>query len=341
MNEQRIREMARLVSQATEDEKIPGAVLLIGNGGKTQFHEAWGYAQLVPDRKNMTRDTMFDLASLSKVVGTWPGIMLLIQEERLALTDKLSEMLHHQKMHPSLRNITLEQLLTHTAGLRPGCHPDCFGDTRKERIDGLFMLPAEQEAGREVVYSDLGFVFLGEILADAMGEKQEYVAAEIFNALGMKSACYRPSAGTFCAATEVKNGRTICGTVHDSTCRMLGGVAGHAGVFSTAEDLGAFCAAVLPPSNHPAFHADWMKRAYENRTAHLGGSRGLGWNVYRERPDGNVVGHTGFTGGSIWMNTANGDYVILLSNRVHPSRENTAIESLRKELFRIAFDVES
>ena len=340
MDKQKAAAMVELVSRAVAEEKIPGAVLLIGNGGKTQFHEAWGWAQLIPEKLPMTKNTLFDIASLSKLAGTWPGIMLLLQEGRLSPEDKLCEMLHHQKMHPDIRDVTLFQLLTHTAGLVPSCHPDVFGQTRKERIDGLFMLKPECPAGEKVLYSDLSFIFLGEILADAMGEKQEYVAAEIFNALGMYDTCYCPKEGAYCAATEIRDGATVRGRVHDSTCRMLGGVAGHAGVFSTAEDLGTFCAAILPPTNHPAFHADWLKKAYENHTAHLGGNRGLGWIAYHEKAGGNIVGHTGFTGGSIWMDTETGDYVILLTNRVHPSRENAELGPIRRKLFLLAFGAE-
>lgn len=336
----RIEAMAKLFADAVAEEKIPGAVMLVGNGGKTQFHEAWGYAQLVPEKEPMTKNTTFDIASLSKLVGTWPGILMLLQEERLSLDDTLPEMLHHQKMHPGLAKVTLWNLLTHTAGLMPGKHPEEFGATRKERIDGLFMLPPEKPLGAQVQYSDLSFIYLGEVLADAMGEAQNYVADEIWNALGMTHTFYNPPKGVYCAATEIKNGVLRRGEVHDETCTQLGGVAGHAGVFSTAEDLGKFCAAILPPTHNTAFHEDWLKRAYANQTAHLGENRALGWIAYLERPEGNVVGHTGFTGTSMWLDTATGDYVILLTNRVHPTRENDNLWPVRRAAFKAAFDAE-
>ncbi len=341
MEQSRIDQMARLTARAVEDGRIPGAVLLVGNGEKTLFHEAWGWAQLVPERLPMTKDTLFDIASLTKVTATLPAILLLLQEERLTLTDRLCDMLHHQKMHPALRNITLYQLLTHTAGLAPTHYPDENARTRKERIDSLFLLPPEREPNTEVVYSDIGFIYLGEIAAEAMGERQQYVTREMFSAFGMYDSGYLPDEKAYCAATELKDGAPLRGVVHDTTCRMLDGVSGHAGVFATAADLGRYCAAVLPPRQHPAFGEKWLKASFENHTAHLGGDRGLGWEIYEERAAGNIVGHTGFTGTSIWMDTASGDYVILLTNRVHPSRENKSHIALRRELRQCAFGKDS
>ncbi len=339
MNQIQIDKMARLTAQAVEEGLIPGAVLLIGNAGKTLFHNAWGYAQLVPERIPMTKDTLFDIASLTKVTSTLPAVLLLLQEGRLSLDDKLCDMLHHQKMHPQLRDITLYQLLTHTAGLMPTHYPDENASTRKKRIDSLFLLPPEREPNTAVIYSDLSFIYLGEIVAEAMGEKQQYVTSELFAALGMYDSGYLPDRNAAFAATELKDGSPLRGVVHDTACRMLDGVAGHAGVFATAADLGAYCASILPPHQHPAFHTEWLKKSFENHTAHLGGDRGLGWIVYRQRPEGNIVGHTGFTGTSLWMDTASEDYMILLTNRVHPSRENKTHLALRKALFDIAFEI--
>ncbi len=241
-------------------------------------------------------------------------------------------------MHPALRDITVWNLLTHTGGLIAGRHPAEFGATRQERIDGLLSIPPEAPAGTRVRYSDLSFIFLGEILVRQLAEPQNFIAAEIFDALGMKHTGYLPPASAYCAATEVKNGETIRGRVHDTTAFELGGVAGHAGVFSTAEDLGRFCAAILPPHPNPVFDPEWLKKCYLNQTAYLGENRALGWIAHRERPEGNIVGHTGFTGTSIWMDTASGDYVVLLSNRVHPTRANDALWPARQAMFSIAFD---
>ncbi|MBO4885933.1 MAG: serine hydrolase, partial [Clostridia bacterium] len=130
------------------------------------------------------------------------------------------------------------------------------------------------------------------------------------------------------------------GTVHDETSWMLGGVAGHAGVFSTAEDLGRFCAAIIPTRCHPLFEKDWLDKAFANQTAHLGENRCLGWIAYRERREGNIIGHTGFTGTSLWIDTVSGEYVVLLTNRVHPTRKNYTLFPIRRQGFKTVFGVE-
>ena len=327
--------------QAVEAEQIPGAVMLAGRNGETLLHEACGYAQLLPTREPMTKDTLFDIASLSKMTGTWPGIMKLLQDGTYTLHSTMAEMLDRPK-HPALREVTLWNLLTHTAGLIPDCWPDKFGPTRQERIDGLLMLEPAIPRNTRVWYSDLSFIFLGEIVAHAFGKPQDQVARDIFDQLGMKNTCYNPPKSAYCAATEFRADRDespVRGTVHDETSWMLGGVAGHAGVFSTAEDLGRFCAAIIPDRCHPFFEKDWLDKAFSNQTAHLGDNRCLGWIAYRERREGNIVGHTGFTGTSLWIDTVSGEYVVLLTNRVHPTRKNAALFPLRRQGFKTVFGV--
>ena len=330
---------------AVEEEKIPGAVLLAGRNGETMLHKAYGYAQLQPTREPMTLDTSFDIASLTKLTGTWPAIMRLLQSGRYTLDTKLPDMLD-RPMHPQLREVTLWNLLTHTAGFVPDMWPDRFGATRLDRIDGLLSLEPIKPRNGQVLYSDLSFIFLGEIIAQAYGKPQNEVAREIFDELGMPSTGYLPPRGTYCAATEFRANRPtgmefpVRGSVHDETCEMLGGVAGHAGVFSTAADLGRFCAAIIPDHCHPMFEKEWLIKAFTNQTAFLGENRCLGWIAYHERPEGNIVGHTGFTGTSMWIDTVSGDYVVLLTNRVHPTRKNSALAPIRREGFRTVFGVE-
>ena len=157
----------------------------------------------------------------------------------------------------------------------------------------------------------------------------------------MNDTCFNPPKTAYCAATEIRVGETlpVRGTVHDERADQLGGVAGHAGVFSTARDLARFCAALLPPTPSPIFDPEWVKRSFANQTAHLGSNRGLGWIAYTERPEGNIVGHTGFTGTSLWLDSATGLYVVLLANRVHPSRDNDAMFPIRKFGYETIFGV--
>lgn len=333
-----VKQFALDVRRAVEEEKIPGAVLLAGRRGDVWLHEACGYAQLIPERDDMRKDTCFDIASLTKLTGTWPAIMLLLQSGRLTLDTKMPDMLH-RPMHPALREVTLWNLLTHTAGFIPDMWPDIFGKTRRERIDGLLSLQPVKPRGAQVLYSDLSFIFLGEIIEEAYGKPLDQVSREIFDALGMTSTGYLPPQSMHFAATEIRPGTSLPrrGRVHDETSEMLGGVAGHAGVFSTAEDLGRFCAAIIPDSCHEMFDAEWLRRAYANQTAHLDENRCLSWIAYGQRNEGNIVGHTGFTGTSLWIDTVSGDYVVLLTNRVHPTRANDAIMPLRRAGFQTVF----
>ena len=329
------------IREAVEKEQIPGAVILAGRGDETLLFETVGYAQLLPVKEKMTEDTAFDIASLTKMTATWPAVMRLLQEGKVTLHDTMAELLD-RPMHPALKDVTLFNLLTHTAGLVPDCWPDKFGTTRQERIDGLLSLAPIKKVGGQVLYSDLSYIFLGEIVAQAYGKPLDQVAREHFDALGMPNSGYNPPAGTYCAATEFRPDRTdapVRGTVHDETSFMLGGVAGHAGVFSTAKDLQAFCKAIIPDRCHPFFERDWLNKAFSNQTAHLGDNRCLGWIAYRERKEGNIVGHTGFTGTSIWLDTVSGEYVILLTNRVHPTRKNGTLFPIRREGFKDVFGV--
>ncbi len=333
-----VKHFAEIVRQNVECGKIPGAVLLAGQRGDIWLHEAYGAAQLIPERDDMRKETCFDIASLSKLTGTWPAIMLLLQSGRLTLETKMPDMLD-RPMHPALREVTLWNLLTHTAGFIPDMWPDIFGPTRQERIDGLLSLQPIKPRGSQVLYSDLSFIFLGEIIQQAYGKPHQQVAREIFDALNMLSTGYLPPQDRHFAATEIRPRTDLPrrGRVHDETCEMLGGVAGHAGVFSTSEDLGRFCAAIIPDRCHPLFDADWLRRAYANQTAHLGENRCLSWIAYGQRPQGNIIGHTGFTGTSLWIDTVSGDYVVLLTNRVHPTRANDHIIPLRREGFKMIF----
>lgn len=169
-----VERFAADMRRAVEEEKIPGAVLLAGCRGEVMLHETYGWAQIIPERDKMRPDTRFDIASLTKLTGTWPAIMLLLQSGRLTLDTKLPDMLH-RPMHPALREVTLWNLLTHTAGFIPDMWPDIFGETRRERIDGLLSLQPVKPRNGQVLYSDLSFIFLGEIIAEAYGKPQDQI----------------------------------------------------------------------------------------------------------------------------------------------------------------------
>lgn len=317
------------VKKAVSEEKIPGAVFLSGDRHGTCFHEACGCAQWLPFRRPMKPDTEFDIASLSKLTGPWPGIMRLLASGELSLEDRLGDLLPGRPIHEATAGATVFMLLTHTAGLHP--FMNTHGDTREERVNSLLRLPPVYPFGDRVLYSDLSFIFLGEILAAKKGKPLEECAAEFWHEAGMYHTFYDPPQDLDFAATEQRAGwdHPQVGCVHDERSTQLGGVAGHAGVFSTAEDLGTFCRDIALPDESRLLDAAWLRRAYTNQTASLGEDRALGWIACREQEGGNVVGHTGFTGTSIRMDTSTGEYEILLTNRVHPSRANDNMYDIR------------
>lgn len=337
-----IRKFNASVREAVEQEKIPGAVLLCGHREETLFLEAHGWAQVVPTRDKMTVDTSFDMASCTKLMATWAVTMTLLQKGVFTLDMKLPELLH-RPMNEKLKDVTLYDLMTHTAGIQPDMHTSYeYGPTRRERVDGLLSLTPPKPIGGQVQYSCVGFIYLGEACAEATGKPLNEAAADVYRQLGMEHTGYLPPKGTYCAATEWRPGWAAPqrGEVHDEGSAQLGGVAGNAGLFSTAEDAGKFCAAVLPGNKAGLFEDEWLKKTYKNYTRPLGENRGLGWCVYVERESGlNIIGHTGFTGTRIWIDTLNGDYCVLLTNRVHPSRANGNLPAITGPGFETLFGV--
>lgn len=336
--EKRFEAFLSQIHEAVDRHFVPGAVVSIGRGAEIHALEAMGDAVEIPRREPMTVDTLFDIASLSKLTGVWAGIVRQLAAGAIALDTPIDQALGRD-VRDELKKVTVFHLLTHTAGLVPFRDTFDFGDTRDARISGLLHLAPIAAPGTEVVYSDLSFIFLGEILARLTGKPLEEAAADTWRALGMNDTCFCPPGTAYCAATEVVEGVTTRGWVHDERSQQLGGVAGHAGVFSTARDLSRFCAALLPPTPSPLFDREWVKRSFTTQTAGLNARRGLGWVVYHEGARGNIVGHTGFTGTSLWLDEATGLYVVLLTNRVHPTRDNPRIMDIRKRGFETIFAV--
>ena len=338
--EMKYTEFFRQVEDYVARKEVPGAVAAIGRGDEIFGLKAYGNAIITPAVEPMTENTLFDIASLSKLTGVWAPMTLLLQEGKVTLDTYLPDAIG-KKVHPSLEKITVFNLLTHTAGLIPFMDVDHFGETREARIQGFLDTEAHKPLNGQVMYSDLSFIFLGEIIEHITGKPLDAAAGEVWKKLGMNDTCFNPASGAYCAATEIRKGETlpVRGRVHDERAEQLGGVAGHAGVFSTARDLCRFCAAILPPKPNEIFDPEWLKKSFTNQTAHLDSNRGLGWIAYHEKAGGNIVGHTGFTGTSLWLDSESGVYTVLLTNRVHPSRENNAPYPLRKTGFETVYGV--
>jgi uncharacterized protein YbbC (DUF1343 family)/CubicO group peptidase (beta-lactamase class C family) len=337
------------MQQAVNDGLIPGGVLLVGHEGKIVHFKAYGQRALVPSREAMTVDTVFDLASLTKVVATTPAIMKLFEQGKIRLIDPVTVYLPDFQGGKS--DITVRDLLTHFSGLRPDLdlEPAWSGyDTGIRKA--LFDKPAYPPAER-FIYSDINFELLGEIVRRVSGKTlDKFVREQVYQPLGMRDTMYLPpeSLRPRIAPTEVDatTGKPWRGVVHDPTARYMGGVAGHAGVFSTASDLARYCEMLLGLGERagvrifaPATVEKFTEAATPPDQPVL---RSPGWDIdssYSSArgelfPIGSY-GHLGYTGTSIWIDPASKSYVILLTNYVHP-KSGKNLSPLRRSISTIA-----
>ncbi len=329
------------INLAIAQKKLPGAVLIVGHQGRILHRKAYGDRALVPAVEKMTVDTIFDCASLTKVVATTSGMMKLFERGKVRIADKVTEYL------PEFQNgnsdITIRDLMTHYSGLRPDLDLEPPWTGYETGIQKALHDPPAGPPGVKFVYSDINFILLGEIVHRLSGEALPAFTHEIvFGPLGMTETMFQPPAAlrSRIAPTEkLPSGEVLRGVVHDPTSRYMGGVAGHAGLFSTADDLARFCQMMLNQGEGNDVRifdaATIAKFTSPNSPPGKTAVRGLGWDI--DSPlSGNrgelfpigSYGHTGFTGTSLWMDPVSQTYVVLLANSVHPTRR-AAITSLR------------
>lgn len=319
-----------LIEQAVAEDRIPGAVLVVGQPGRVLHQKAYGFRALEPRREPMTLDTIFDAASLTKVVATTPAVMKLFELGKLRLNDRVTEYL--PEFSGGASDITVRSLLTHFSGLRPDLdlRPPWSGQRTGIRL-ALIDTPVAPP-GLRFIYSDINFLLLGEIVERLSGQPlDEFVAHQVWRPLGMKDTMFRPPEELLprIAPTEVVEGRLLRGVVHDPTCRYMGGVAGHAGMFTTAADLARFAEMMLGEGEREGVRIFSPLTVRKFTTPQSPPDqpilRGLGWDL--DSPySGNrgelfplgSYGHTGFTGTSLWVDPVSRTYVILLANSVHP-----------------------
>ncbi|MBL8231175.1 MAG: DUF1343 domain-containing protein [Bryobacterales bacterium] len=338
-----------LIEAAIKADEIPGAVLLIGSNGKILHRKAYGNRVLVPAKEPMTLDTIFDAASLTKVVATTSSILKLLEQGKLRLSDKVS--LHLPAFQNGNSNITVRQLLTHFSGLRPDLDLVPAWSGHELGIQKALIDKPVAQPGERFIYSDINFILLGEIVRKLGGKPlDQYARENVFLPLGMKDSMFNPppSLRARIAPTEKYNGMNapLRGTVHDETTRFMGGVAGHAGLFTTAEDLSKFANMLLNQgqgSSGRILSPLTIRKATEPQTpGDQATLRGLGFDLDSQFssnrgelfPIGSF-GHTGFTGTSMWVDPSTKTFVILLTNSVHPFRR-PAISPLRAKVATIA-----
>jgi beta-N-acetylhexosaminidase len=334
-----------VMQKAIAEKAFPGGVVAVGKDGSLVYLRPYGRLTYDPDAAPVREDTLYDLASLTKVIGTTTMAMILVDEGKLDLSKPVSAFL------PRFRGgakdkVTVEQLMTHSAGVdwwAPLFEEIKGKEAYLERIEAMDL---KYEPGTKSLYSDLGVILLGEILERVAGEPLEsFVRLRVLDPLGMTETRYRPGPELLprIAPTEVDTKwrkRLVHGEVHDENAAALGGVAPHAGLFGTAPDLAKFAQMMLNGGvyDHQRIVSRETLERFTRRANVPDSSRALGWDTPSENSSaGDLLsrrsfGHTGFTGTSMWMDPDRKLFVILLTNRVHPTRENNAIRAVRREV---------
>ena len=328
-------------------EKIfPGAVAYIAEGDTIQYFEAFGNRMSTPEIKPMHRDTIFDLASLTKPIVVATLTMCCVEEGTVELNEPLQNYLP-EFSHPQ---VTVSQLLTHTSGLPAWRATYLESKSEDEAVNYLCQIPLDYPTGTQVVYSCLGYILLGKLLQCLTDKPLDVLAQKwIFQPLGMNWTRYNPPPAWIdkCAATEDSNSfekrmvdyqphnwreGVIVGEVHDENAHFLGGVSGNAGLFSTATDIAKFCHMLLNGGNN-VLTAKSINQMATVQTTGLNESRGVGWMILE---DGSLY-HTGFTGTSVRINLARKICAILLTNRVHPDASQPGIIDFRAKFHQSIF----
>jgi serine-type D-Ala-D-Ala carboxypeptidase len=341
------------------DRVMPGAVAFVARRGHIVKHEAYGHAYKYEDDQltessnpiKMEEDTIFDLASISKIFTT-TAAMILYDQGRFELDDKVSEHIPEFAANGK-EDVTIRQLLTHTSGFTAWIPLYTKGSSREERIDLVLQQPLSNEPGSKYTYSDLNMITLGVLVERLSGQRQDdFVKDHITGPLKMNDTFYNPPASlkNRIAATEYQpwtNRGIVWGEVHDENAWSLDGVAGHAGVFSTAQDLAKLAHMYLNDGRYGSVQIlkpETVNKIIENQIPQFpGNDHGLGWELAQgwfmdALSEGSSLGHTGYTGTSIVVNRNNGTIAILLTNRVHPSRNTVSTNVARRQLARQVAD---
>jgi uncharacterized protein YbbC (DUF1343 family)/CubicO group peptidase (beta-lactamase class C family) len=330
-----------IINDAIAQGQIPGAVLIVGHDGQVVYRKAYGSRAIEPRREPMTLDTIFDCASLTKVLATTPAVMQLWEQGKFRMNDPVAKYLPEFGQNGK-QDITIRQLLVHYSGLAPDLDLTKPWEGKETAYRMAFEGTPEWAPGAEFVYSDINFEVLGALVERLSGESlAEYAAKHVFVPLGMKETRYLPPSSwlnRIAPTEEDENHHMLRGVVHDPTARRMGGVAGHAGVFSTADDLAIFAQALLDGGRGMLTRATIAKMTSPQQPVNETSVRGFGWDIdspYSTNrgellPVGGY-GHTGFTGTSLWIDPATKTYIVLLTNAVHMKGRGNAI-SLRTKV---------
>ena len=334
--------------------------MCVAHRGQIVWHQAYGAAALLPHRRAMQRETLFDVASLTKVVAT-TSLVLLAHHDGVCRLDDAIARFYPQTAATAFGNVTLRHLLTHSSGLTavyplyrelfphgPHCSAAVPARAlRQQAVEVILRQPLAYTPGSRALYSDLGFILLADILERQYQQPLDRLfQSRVAHPLGLHQTHYRPLTGplpcpiTACAATEQCRWRrrVVVGEVHDENAWSMGGVAGHAGLFTTAGDLWYFAHALLETAagRHSWLPATLLRESWQRQETPQGTTRAIGWDTPTpgrssagQYFSARSIGHLGFTGCSLWIDLHHQTTVVLCTNRVHPSRYSTGITRLR------------
>lgn len=355
MREEKKAVIRDLIRTAVAEDAFPCASILAGTPDEVLLEYTAGSRSVYPERLPLNRDTLFDMASLTKVLATAPLAMAFVEQGKISLADKVADYLPPFSDGPG-KEITLGQLLTHTAGLAPDLALYDLCDKPEDDIMQIAEHGIRFPAGIQVTYSDLGFIVMGRVLEAAGEDTLDHLSAKyLYQPMGMRHTGFCPASDNVAATEENHHTcRIVNGLVHDENARFLGGVAGHAGLFSHASDISKYAVLLLSGGkigNRRILSKASIAAMTRNYTYALGEDRGLGWSLKTDRVPGTdsyanaggelalpgSYGHTGFTGTSIWLDNFLGVYLICLTNRVHYGRENQKIIRFRRLLHNMFF----
>jgi len=332
----KLAEIDDAIQKGVGEHRLPGAVVWVEHGGEI-YWKAYGNRSLVPTVETMTRDSIFDAASLTKVLAGTPAIMLLVERGKVSLDAPVSTYIPEYTGEKG--KITIRELMTHTSGLPPDVSTKPKWEGKETAIQKAAAMNLNSEPGTTFRYSDINFFTIGEIVARVSGMPLEkFCAREIYRPLKMTDTGFLPPPSKIprIAPTEMTDGVMLRGIVHDPTARFMGGVAGHAGLFTTAPDMARYARMMLNMGELDG------KRIFKPETVKLMTSvqtppgmedrRGLGWDIDSgfSSPRGHhfplgSYGHTGFTGTAFWIDPFSRTFFIFLSNRVHPDGKGNVI----------------
>ncbi len=353
VDDARFHEADRLITAAIASGEMPGAVLLVGLGDQIVYRKAYGHRSIEPVRQVMTTDTVFDLASVTKPVAAATATMILVDRGKLKVTDRVADHLPEFGVNGKA-DITVEQLLLHTSGLTPDNHLRDYGDGPAKAFDRIMALKPTWTPNTRFKYSDVGYMVLGFLVQKVDGRPLDlFLRDELCAPLKMAHTSFNPPASwkPRIAPTTQRDGATgkcwLAGEVHDPRAIALGGVAGHAGLFATADDLSRYCRAIIRGGEldgrrvmREATVRDMLRPRTIKRVGRDGvDKRNLGFDVDTgyssargERfPRGTTFGHTGFTGPAIWIDRPNKCYYVFLCSRLHPDGKGNVLR-LRREI---------